>query len=222
MMGDSPASARGVPITIGWNPTQEYSNIPIDEYEYLRPVRREKDELKMESLDRVRILKQEGVGYSRGDIQEGIQQVDKERRKRQQTRNWTCLAPLEEATETIQRFVLHSILFRSNHQQQRNRFVVPYQDPKSKKKYGCLQRRERRLLTRKNTAFNESAEKDHLFFDESKTTQCTTRSSTSMDECNKEKRGKPRTIIEALEEDASNKDCTVVGDDWMSDCILPM
>jgi hypothetical protein len=78
----------------------------------------------MESLDRMRILKQEGVGYSRRDIQEGIQQVDKERRKRQQMRNWLCFAPLEEATETIQRFVLHSIVFRSNHHQQQNRYVV--------------------------------------------------------------------------------------------------
>ncbi|KAL3917146.1 MAG: hypothetical protein SGILL_004851 [Bacillariaceae sp.] len=223
MMGDSPASARGIPLTIGWDHIEEHSGIPIDEYEHLRPMRRERDELKMESLDRVRMLKSEGVGYSRREIQEGVRQVDMERRKREQTRNWMRFSPLEEAVENVQRFVLHSVVFRSSHQKQRSQLVVPYQD---KGRNGYLRKRQRWLLTRKNTSLNESVKKeDSLFFDESKSTQYTVASSTSMgaDDVSfrrmstHKRRSQARTMIQAMEEDAASSTERTVGD-LMSTC----
>ena len=75
------------------------------------------------------------------------------------------------------------------------------------------------MLTRRNTDLNESDNKDHLFFDESKSTQCTARSSLSMGEddgSTTNPKVKPRrSMIEAMERDATSKTERTIGD-WAS------
>jgi len=158
-MGDSPACARGIPIAIGWEYITAHTDIPVDEYELLRPRRREKQELKMESLDRIRLLKQEGFGYSRKEIQEAISEVDKERRRRQKTRNWLRLAPIEEACETVIRDVLHCTIWRSR-KHRMDQYLEPFKNQGQGKKKRRKRERKQRERTKRNTSKNSSTKED--------------------------------------------------------------
>jgi hypothetical protein len=163
IMGDSPAAARGVPISIGWEFEDANVDIYIDEYESLRPPRRLKDQLRMESLDRVRLLKSELIGYSRSEICQGIRQVDKDRKQREITRNWMRFSRLEEAVEAIARFIMLSTIRRSQRNQMKQ-YLAPYKSAQhhgSNRKKSEIQRRTKRN-TWKNSTAQEMPIKDYV------------------------------------------------------------
>jgi hypothetical protein len=50
-LGDNPSVSRGAPLTIAWK-QQDYAEVGIDEYEYQRPSRKYRNQLKLSVLDR--------------------------------------------------------------------------------------------------------------------------------------------------------------------------
>ncbi len=82
--GDNPSVSRGVPLSLDWDYDPETSQ-EIDQFEDDREsYRRVKDDLKLPSLQRVQILKHSG--YSRGDINERVKEVEKAKDERNSTR----------------------------------------------------------------------------------------------------------------------------------------
>jgi len=83
-LGDNPSVTRGVPISLDWE-YDEAQSYEIDTYERDRcEDRRDSDELKLPSLQRVQMLKR--LGYSRGEINERVKEVDIIKDKRFSTR----------------------------------------------------------------------------------------------------------------------------------------
>jgi hypothetical protein len=108
-IGDNPSVTRGVPITIGWDHCSSYT-LNLDDFELVRPARRLKPQLKMESLDRIRMLK--AMGYSRQDIQQEVRKVNVDRGRRQRTRETLNLARMEECLERVRRALLNATVRR--------------------------------------------------------------------------------------------------------------
>jgi hypothetical protein len=115
-VGDNPAVTRGVPITIGWEHFCDYQ-LRVDKFEEVRPPRRQNCELKLKSLERVRLLKREGS--SGCEIQEGINDANLAQNRRQRTRQWMHLSPLEEFFERIQRSFLNATTHRAAKRRER-------------------------------------------------------------------------------------------------------
>lgn len=83
-IGDNPSVSRGIPISLDWEYDEEHS-YDINKYEDGRfEHRRESEELKLPSLQRVQILKQ--MGYSRGEINDQTKEVQKVKDERFSTR----------------------------------------------------------------------------------------------------------------------------------------
>eukprot|EP00531_Pseudo-nitzschia_arenysensis_P008083 CAMPEP_0116127258 /NCGR_PEP_ID=MMETSP0329-20121206/6750_1 /TAXON_ID=697910 /ORGANISM="Pseudo-nitzschia arenysensis, Strain B593" /LENGTH=235 /DNA_ID=CAMNT_0003621357 /DNA_START=112 /DNA_END=819 /DNA_ORIENTATION=+ len=83
-IGDNPSVSRGIPISLDWEYDEENS-YDINKYEDGRcEQRRDSEELKLPSLQRVQILKQ--MGYSRGEITDQTKEVQKIKDKRFSTR----------------------------------------------------------------------------------------------------------------------------------------
>jgi hypothetical protein len=172
-IGDSPASARGVPITIGWEYYVSCQGATIDAYEEHRPERRMQYQLRMESLQRIHILKELAPEeYSQVEIKKVIQQVDHSRLRRRRTIARLQYAPIEEFWETLCRNVLRSTIRRAQYREYRT-YLARWRDtygniiinnngdeyendttPKSR----CNpveRRRERSRITELNTALNK-------------------------------------------------------------------
>jgi hypothetical protein len=115
-IGDNPSVTRGVPITIGWDHCSSYT-LNLDDFELVRPARRLKLQLKMESLDRIRMLK--AMGYSRQDIQQEVRKVNADRGRRQRTRETSNLARVEEFLERVRRAVLNATVRRRQKRRER-------------------------------------------------------------------------------------------------------
>lgn len=111
MVGDNPAVTRGVPVTVDWETLCEYQ-LGLEEYEDVRPPRRFKMELKMESLDRVRLLKR--LGFARSEIMQGSKEAGFVRDRRQRTRKSMNFAGLHEVLERMARAVLNATIRRSS------------------------------------------------------------------------------------------------------------
>jgi hypothetical protein len=107
---------RGVPITIGWEHVCEYQ-LGVDKFEEVRPRRRSNFELKIKSLDRVRLLKREG--YSRLEIKEGTKDANVTRNGRQRTRQLIHLSHIQELFERIQRAFINATSRRAAKRQER-------------------------------------------------------------------------------------------------------
>lgn len=83
-LGDNPSVTRGVPISLDWE-YDEAQSYEIDTFERDRcDDRRVSDDLKLPSLQRVQMLKR--LGYSRGEINERVKEVDIVKDKRISTR----------------------------------------------------------------------------------------------------------------------------------------
>ena len=82
--GDNPSVSRGVPLSLDWGYDQAKSHDINDFEEDREGCRRTSDDLKLPSLQRVHILKDNG--YSRGDINERVKEVEQAREKRIETR----------------------------------------------------------------------------------------------------------------------------------------
>jgi hypothetical protein len=82
--GDNPSVSRGVPLSLDWGYDQEKSQ-DIDDFELDRSgSRRANDDLKLPSLQRVQMLKHNG--YSRGEINERVKEVERVKEDRISTR----------------------------------------------------------------------------------------------------------------------------------------
>jgi hypothetical protein len=119
-IGDNPSVTRGVPITIGWDHCSSYK-LNLDDFELVRPARRLKLQLKMESLDRIRMLK--AMGYSRQDIQQEVRKVNVDRGRRLRTRETLNLAHMEEFFERIRRALLNATVRRRQKRRERELLV---------------------------------------------------------------------------------------------------
>ena len=83
-LGDNPSVSRGAPISLDWGYNDEQS-YDIDIYEDDRcENRREPEELRLPSLERIQLLK--GLGYSRGEINEQTKLTHEAKLKRFVTR----------------------------------------------------------------------------------------------------------------------------------------
>lgn len=166
-MGDSPASSRGVPITIGWEYYVAFQGVSIDAYEQHRPERRMQYQLKMESLQRIRILlEHSSAEYSPEEILRVIQQVDQLRMRRRRTVARLRFAPIEEVWEILCLQVLRATVRRSQYREYRT-YLARWRDrddnsnsdesidaPKSRCR-SSQGSRERNRITKLNTAFNK-------------------------------------------------------------------
>jgi hypothetical protein len=158
-MGDSPASASGIPITIGWEYSVVHQCLPIDDYEELRPERRSQHELKMDPLHRLRLLKEQDNGSSTDEIREGIQQVDQARMKRRRTVERLRFAPIEETWEAICRVAVRSTVRRSRCREYR-RYLAKWRENLGDdhgvktNRYTLIQNRDRKRIAKLNAKFN--------------------------------------------------------------------
>jgi len=83
-LGDNPSVSRGVPISLDWEYEPEHSH-EINSYEHDRlDDRKDPDDLKLPSLQRVQLLK--NLGYSRGEIKEQTTEIIMVKQKRLSTR----------------------------------------------------------------------------------------------------------------------------------------
>jgi hypothetical protein len=108
--GDNPAVSRGVAITIEWDHDSVWT-VPLEEYEDGRPFPRSLTQLRMTSNQRTDRLRT--IGYSRSEIQEWVQRVDRLRKQRMRTTKSFALAPMEECLEGIRRAALNATFRRS-------------------------------------------------------------------------------------------------------------
>lgn len=83
-LGDNPSVSRGVPISIDWGYDKERT-FDINNYECNRcALRRTSEELKLPSLQRIKLLKD--LGYSRSELNEQAKKIEQVRQKRFSTR----------------------------------------------------------------------------------------------------------------------------------------
>ena len=106
-LGDNPSCSCGVPISLGWD-YEEQEALPLDDLDdpetsALGDVssrrRRKTHELIISYNDRRRLLK--NAGYSREELQECLQTVQKVKHERGMTELFLAVAPLEDAMETV-------------------------------------------------------------------------------------------------------------------------
>ena len=83
-LGDNPSVSRGAPISLDWGYDKEQT-YGIESYECRRSeARRNEEELKIPSLQRIQLLK--GLGYSRGEINEQTKKTEQDKQRRFRTR----------------------------------------------------------------------------------------------------------------------------------------
>jgi hypothetical protein len=108
--GDNPAVTKGVAITIEWD-HDSVRTVPLEEYEDGRPFPRSLTQIRMTPIQRADRLR--AMGYSRSEIQEWVQRVDRLRKQRMRTTKSLALAPMEEFLEGIRRVALNATIRRS-------------------------------------------------------------------------------------------------------------
>jgi len=74
-LSDNPSVTSGPPIGIGWKYSPQTVKITVEEFEEVRPKRRCRDELKMKSRTRERLLLR--CGYSHEDIEKATKEAKK-------------------------------------------------------------------------------------------------------------------------------------------------
>ncbi|KAI2498830.1 hypothetical protein MHU86_15683 [Fragilaria crotonensis] len=106
-LGDNPSCSCGVPISLGWD-YEEQEALPLDQVEDPDATaiggsssrrRRKTHELILSYNDRRRLLK--SAGYSKEELQECLQTVQKVKHERGMTELFLAVAPLEDAMETV-------------------------------------------------------------------------------------------------------------------------
>jgi hypothetical protein len=113
-IGDNPSPNRGVPISISWNHIAERV-LTIDENE-AKP-KRQGDDLKISSLDRVRLLKE--AGFSGRAIQVASKEIDVHRQHRQQTNKNLKWAELHESFDRGKNAILNATTKRAAKKRER-------------------------------------------------------------------------------------------------------
>ena len=78
VMGDNPITSSGPPVEIAWD-AQHSVSLDLEDYESVRPPRRDKAQLNMPGSHRANILIESG--YSRAEIKEQLQRIAEERKK---------------------------------------------------------------------------------------------------------------------------------------------
>ena len=106
-LGDHPACVTGTPVTLDWQYLQ-HEPLHLEQYEqqqqYKKPQEaqaRNTEVMRLGSFERECILKD--AGFSRKEMQQARQQVDKQKRQRSQTVSWLPLMPLEELIQRAKR-----------------------------------------------------------------------------------------------------------------------
>ena len=106
-IGDNPSCSCGVPISLGWD-YEEQEALPLDALDDPETTalggsgsrrRRKTHELILSYNDRRRLLK--SAGYSREELQECLQTVQKVKHERGMTELFLAVAPLEDVMETV-------------------------------------------------------------------------------------------------------------------------
>lgn len=98
--GDNPAAARGVPLTIVWKHSFEFT-VDLETFERNHKPRRSIDDMQITSLDRVLLLKRQG--HSRIEIKEAMQEADAVRERRKQTHQSMRFSEIEAGMELLKR-----------------------------------------------------------------------------------------------------------------------
>jgi hypothetical protein len=119
-IGDNPSTTRGVPIALGWDFIEE-ETVRVDDLENLR--KRSITQLKMKSLDRLRLLKDEG--YSGVEITKAIKVTNIARKRRRHTVSSLEFSTLHERVEIIWRALRNATFGRVSKKKERE-FLKPY------------------------------------------------------------------------------------------------
>jgi hypothetical protein len=126
-VGDNPSTTRGVPLTVEWDHDREYM-LQVDDFERVRPARRNIAELQTQSLDRIRMLK--NTGWSGADLKKQAQHVNAARLQRQQTRTRVQIkgwCRLEEGWERIVRSIRNQTM-RRNYKRWERQWLAQFQE----------------------------------------------------------------------------------------------
>lgn len=122
-IGDNPSSVRGVALALDWQLLRQHT-VPVkEESDSCSDYQQQLENLKIASLDRVRILKE--AGYSSKEIQRAIRCLDENRKRRRRTTQNLRWSSFEETQERLWRRLLN-ITWRWNAKQQEREFLRPY------------------------------------------------------------------------------------------------
>lgn len=102
-LGDNPSVSRGAPISLSWN-YNEGKSIDLEEFETIRGPRRTRGQMVMGSNYRNHLLK-EAAGFSRQEIKEAAEKVNKIKKNRNKSISRLHVSRLEEALESAMRKV---------------------------------------------------------------------------------------------------------------------
>ncbi len=116
IMGDNPGGYMGPPLTIGWEP-QDQVVITVDDFESEHPPRRFGSQLNMPKEVREDMLR--NAGFSRGEIQSGMREINISRSQRKRTVELLHMEKVEEWTERAWRATANALYRRGNKQQER-------------------------------------------------------------------------------------------------------
>ena len=102
--GDNPGGFRGPPLSIEWV-AQNKVKMTLAQYEHGRPPRRTGAQMNIPASCREEMLRD--AGYSRGEIQEALRDVNIARRRRKRTIEAMQLTPVHEFSERVIRSSLN-------------------------------------------------------------------------------------------------------------------
>jgi hypothetical protein len=116
IVGDSPSTLVGIPITIGWEHVNKFE-VTVDEYESIKPEARGMAELRVPSAVREDMLK--NLGFTLQERQRGMKAATIGRKQRKFTDKAYNFLKLQESLETARRATANATFGRSRKRRER-------------------------------------------------------------------------------------------------------